>query len=127
MARNRKSQSTAIRFGLALRAFLLCLLIGGSGVGYVWQKEQISKLGLAIRTKEVRVNTLEKQNENWRKLLAGMRSPQFLELRIKEGNLGLGPPQQAQILRLDEPSAEPARAGHEPQYATRRDARLRGP
>jgi len=45
MARNRKSQSAAIRFGPALKAFLLCLLIGGSGIGYVWQKDQIGRLG----------------------------------------------------------------------------------
>ena len=45
MARNRKYQSAANRFGPALKAFLLCLLIGGPGVGYVWQKDQISQLG----------------------------------------------------------------------------------
>ena len=47
MARNRKYQSAAIRFGPALKALLLCLLIGGSGVGYVWQKDQIIRLGPA--------------------------------------------------------------------------------
>ena len=45
MARNRKYQTAANRFGPALKAFLLCLLIGGSGVGRVWQKDQISRLG----------------------------------------------------------------------------------
>ena len=48
MARNRKYQSAASRFGPALKAFLLCLLIGGSGIGYVWQKDQISQLGQQI-------------------------------------------------------------------------------
>ena len=32
MAKNRKHQSAAIRFGPALKAFLLCLLIGGSAL-----------------------------------------------------------------------------------------------
>jgi hypothetical protein len=41
MARNRKNQSAAMRFGPVLKALLLCLLIGGSGIGYVWQKDQI--------------------------------------------------------------------------------------
>jgi len=38
MAHNRKSQPASIRFGPALKAFLLCLLIGGSGVGYVAER-----------------------------------------------------------------------------------------
>ena len=52
MARNRKYQSAAIRFGPALKAFLLCLLIGGSAVGYVWQKNQIYQLGQQIKLRE---------------------------------------------------------------------------
>jgi hypothetical protein len=45
MAKNRKNQSAAIRFGPALKALGLCLLIGGAAVGYVWQKNQIDQLG----------------------------------------------------------------------------------
>ena len=75
MARNRKYQSAAIRFGPALKAFLLCLLIGGSGVGYVWQKDQISQLGQQIKKRELRLADLENQNEKLRKQLATMRSP----------------------------------------------------
>ncbi len=69
MARNRKYQSAAIRFGPALKAFLLCLLIGGSGVGYVWQKDQISQLGQQIKKRELRLAELEHQNEKLRKQL----------------------------------------------------------
>jgi hypothetical protein len=108
MARNRKSQSAAIRFGPALKAFLLCLLIGGSGVGYVWQKDQIVRLGQQIKIREARLAALEEQNEKLRKQLAFMRSPRFLEARIKDLNLGLVPPQPAQVWRLNEPSADSA-------------------
>ena len=38
MAKNLKNQAAAIRFGPALKASFLCLLIGGAAVGYVWQK-----------------------------------------------------------------------------------------
>ena len=79
MARNRKYQSAAIRFGPALKAFLLCLLIGGSGVGYVWQKDQIDQLGQQIKKREMRLAELEDQNEKLEKQLATMRSPRFLE------------------------------------------------
>ena len=88
MARNRKYQSAAIRFGPALKAFLLCLLIGGSGVGYVWQKDQISQLGKQITRRERQLALLADQSEKLRKQLGTMRSPRYLERRIQE--LGLG-------------------------------------
>lgn len=122
MARNRRSQSTATRFGPALKACLLCVLIGGSGVGYVWQQEQITKLGHQIKLRESELQKLEDQNETYRKQLANMRSPQFLEPRTKE--LGLFVPQQTQILRLNEPAASPARRETVQQFAARNDHAL---
>jgi hypothetical protein len=107
MARNRKSQSAAIRFGPALKALLLCLLIGGSGIGYVWQKDQITRLAQQIKKREVHLKKLTDDNENLRKQLATMRSPRFLEGKIKELNLGLVAPQPQQIWRLNEPTGEP--------------------
>ena len=117
MARNRKYQSAAIRFGPAVKAFLLCVVIGGSGVGYVWQKSQISELGQQIRRRELRLAELVEQNEKLKKQLDMMRSPQFLEDRIKELNLGLVTPQPSQICRLTEPAPEAVRRNGETQYA----------
>ena len=117
MARNRKYQSAVIRFGPALKAFLLCLLIGGAGVGYVWQKNQIYQLGQQIRKREIRLTELDAQNEKLKKQLAIMRSPQFLETRIKELNLGLTAPQPSQVWRLTEPGPAAARPAADPQYA----------
>jgi hypothetical protein len=107
MARNRKMQSAAVRLGPLLKALILCLLIGGSGVGYVWQKDQIRHLGQQIKERETRLQQLEQENEKRRKQLAAVRSPAFLEMRIKELNLGLVAPQQTQIWRLGVPSFEP--------------------
>ena len=117
MARNRKYQSAASRFGPALKAFLLCLLIGGSGVGYVWQKDQISQLGRQIKKRELRLGELVDQSEKLRKQLGTMRSPRDLERRIQELGLGLVPPQQTQVLRLNEPARELPRPEREQQYA----------
>src|SRR5947208_16694452 len=97
MARNRKYQSAAIRFGPALKAFLLCLLIGGSGIGYVWQKNQIYELGQQIRKREMHLKEVQGQNEKLRRQLGFMRSPPFLEARIKELNLGLLSPRPSQV------------------------------
>jgi hypothetical protein len=121
MARNRKYQSAANRFGPALKAFLLCLLIGGSGVGYVWQKDQISQLGQQIKKRELRLDDLRNQSKKLKNQLAIMRSPPFLERRIQELGLGLGPPQQMQLWRLAEPARELPRTERERQYATPRE------
>jgi hypothetical protein len=117
VARNRKYQSAAIRFGPALKAFLLCLLIGGAGIGYVWQKNQIYQLGQQIRRRELRLTELQDQNEKLRKQLAMMRSPQNLELCIQKLNLGLTAPQPSQILSLKEPAPESAPPGSGRQLA----------
>ena len=58
MARNRKNGSAAIGFGTVLKAFLLCVVIGGSGVGYVWQKEQINCLSQQIDKRGARLAEL---------------------------------------------------------------------
>src|SRR5581483_596259 len=126
MARNRKSHSAAIRFGPALKAFLLCLFIGGWGVGYVWQREQIGELGHRIKQSEVQLHALEVQNDALRLRLGKMQTLESLELQIRKAGLGLAKPQDSQILRLPEPVAVPARAQHPEQYAARGDAAANG-
>ena len=117
MARNRKYQTTATRFGPALKAFLLCLLIGGSGVGYVWQKSQIVELGKQMLKREQKLADLNAQNEGLKELLNKMRLPKELERRIAELKLGLVRPQQSQWLRLQEPSREPVQPNREGEMA----------
>jgi hypothetical protein len=121
MARNRKYKSAANRFGPALKAFLLCLLIGGSGVGYVWQKDQIAQLGQQRKKRELRLDDLKNQNDKLRKQLAVMHSPPFLERRNQELGLGLVPPQPMQVWRLTEPARDLPQLQHERQYAAPRE------
>jgi hypothetical protein len=121
MARNRKYQSAAIRFGPALKAFLLCLLIGGSGVGYVWQKDQVSQLGQQIKKREVHLKGLVYQNEKLRKQLGEMRSPAALEKCIQRLGLGLGRPQPMQVWCIGEPARDLPRQDVEQQFAEPRE------
>jgi len=107
MARNRKYQTTATRFAPALRAFLLCALIGGSGVGYVWQKSRIDGLSKQIKDREQKLGALEASNEKLRKQLATLRSPAQLDRRVKELNLGLAPVLPNKVWRLTEPVPDP--------------------
>jgi hypothetical protein len=109
MAKNRKNQSAAIRFGPALKAFFLCFVIAGSAVGYVWQKSEIYKLGRQIRQSEIRLTQLQKDNREFSRDLSALRSPLALDRRANELKLGLAPAQPAQVLRLREPIAAPAK------------------
>src|SRR5260370_1124721 len=127
MARNRKTQSAAIRFGPAVKAFLLCLLIGGSGVGFVWQKDQISRLGKQIAERERRLKALAGQNQELSDTLGHMGSQRYLEARIQESKLGLAPPQTAQIWRLVEPPRDSSRPASESPPAAGEAHALAGP
>ena len=116
MSRNRKSQSAAIRFGPALKALLLCLLIGGSGIGYVWQKDQIVRLAQQSKIREDRLNRLRTDNEKLRNQLDALRNPKFLEGQNRTLNLGLTAPQATQIWWLVEPAADGPKPARQQQY-----------
>jgi len=107
MAKNRKSQSAAIRFGPALKALFLCFVIAGSAVGYVWQKSQIYQLGQQIRQREIRLAQLQNDDQKLNDQLSILRSPVMLDQRVRELNLGLVPAQPMQVWRLPEPAATP--------------------
>ena len=63
MAKNRKNQAAAIRFGPALKVRFVCSLIGGSAVGYVWQKNEIYRLGQQIRQRETRLDAVAERQQ----------------------------------------------------------------
>ena len=109
MARNRKNQSTVVRFGPAVKALLLCLFIGGSGVGYVWQQNQLLQLGRQKVEKEKRRDAFRAQNEVLARQFAGLQSPRAIEARVKDLKLGLTMASPTQVVHLsEEPFASPA-------------------
>ncbi len=108
MAGNRKNQAAAVHFSTVLKVVLLCTLIGGSAIGYVWQKNQIIDLGRKIKERENRLTQLRDANQKLTRQLLTLRSPPYLERRVKELKLDLVQPAQSQILRLVEtPAGEP--------------------
>ncbi len=115
MTKNRKHHTAALRFGPALKAFLLCALIGSAGVGYVWQKSQIEQLARHIKNRELRLAELQFQNDKARVQLGRLRSPLALEQRIRDLHLGLAKPLETQIWRLPEPPDQPQ---PDPAHAT---------
>ena len=80
---------------------------------------QISRLGQQIKQREIRLGDLRDQNEKQRRQLAAMRSPRYLELRIKDLNLSLARPEAAQVWRLPEPARARPAADGEQQLAAR--------
>jgi cell division protein FtsB len=106
MARNRKNQAAEIRFGPVLKVVLLCSLIGGSAIGYVWQKSQIDHLGRQIAEREIKLKQLKNDNKLLSDQIAFLHSPVMLDRRAKDLNLGLAPAQPLQVVRLvDVPAA----------------------
>jgi len=118
MAKNRKHQSAAIRFGPALKALLLCLVIAGLAVGYVWQKGQIYQLGRQITSSETRLAQLRDENQRLGDQLAVLRSPMMVDQRVHELNLGLVPAVPTQVYRLVEP---PPNGEANRRFAARQD------
>jgi cell division protein FtsB len=107
VAKNRKNESVALRFGPALKTFALIAVIGGASVGYVWQKGQIELLGRQIKEREMKLAELRDQNKKLRDNLAMMKSPAMLQERMNKLNLGMVMPQAKDVWRVAEPLPRP--------------------
>ena len=105
MAKNRRNQSAAVHFGPVLKVVLLCFLFCGSAVGYVWQKNEIVRLGRQISEREKALAQLKRDNDSAENQIAILHSPVMIDERARELNLGLGPAQPNQLVRLLEPTA----------------------
>ena len=102
MARNRKNGMAGVRLAPAAKAILLCVLIGGSGVGYVLQKNKIYELGRQIAKREGALEKMRYQNKMSADRLAALHMPERLAERVKELRLGLTPPHPGQWIHLAE-------------------------
>jgi hypothetical protein len=107
MGRNRKNGS-AVRFVPAMKAALICMLLGGSAIGYVYQKNQIFDLGRQINKSEQRLKEVRDSSAKLQRTLLTMQSSTQLEKRVRELNLGLGQPAQSQIITIVEVPANAA-------------------
>jgi hypothetical protein len=117
MARNRKNETAGVRFGPAIKAFLLCLFIAGSGIGYVWQQNQIYSLGKEIKSRELRLAELKRLNKLRGDQLSQMRSVRVLDARVKELRLGLVPPLPEQVVRMVEFPMESGQVSADRRFA----------
>jgi len=86
------NQAASNSFGPAFKAFLLCLLIGGSGVGYVGRKNNCRDWDKQIKAGKSGGGSAEAEREAT-KAISFHAVPRFLGSPIKALSLGLGPPQ----------------------------------
>lgn len=111
MGRNRKNGS-ATWLVPGAKAALICLLLGGSAIGYVYQKNQLVELGRQIQKSEQQLKALNDSNARLTRSLHTLQSAVYLEQRVKELKLGLVQPAQSQILTIVE---MPAGANNAPK------------
>jgi hypothetical protein len=102
MPPNRKRNENGVRYGALLKSLLLCTMIGGAGVGYVWQKQQVYALGKQRKQTEMRLEEFRRQNDRLVRNLSLLQSPRYLEDQVKQLNLGLVPPTPEQVCYLSE-------------------------
>jgi cell division protein FtsB len=104
MKRNRKREP--LHFGTVARNLLACICAAAIGLGYVWQKTQIQRLGDEIKKREAALAAAEKRNVMLAARLAEYKSPAYLEAKCRQYNLNLLAPREQQMVRLYEPGAE---------------------
>jgi hypothetical protein len=94
MANNRRNQSGAVRFVPAMKALLLCTLVGGTAVGYVLQKKKILELGQQLGARQEKLERLKRENQFLAKRQAVMLGHPHIMERVKEMKLNLVTPQR---------------------------------
>jgi hypothetical protein len=105
VGKNRKHNEARAQVGPVLKALVICLLLGGSAVGYVLQKNKLHELGRQIAKREAVLNGLKAENKLRAMQLANLQLPRKIEERVKDQKLGLVRMPAVQMIWLPEPTA----------------------
>jgi len=88
------------------KSLFVCVCVAISGLGYVWQKNAIYRLGDEIKRREALLSSAQKRNLMLAAQLAHLESPAELETKCQKYNLSLVAPRESQVVRLYEPGPE---------------------
>jgi len=88
------------------KSLVVCACMATSGLGYVWQKNAIYRLGDEIKKREAILSSAQKRNLMQAAQLAHLESPAELEATCRACNLSLVAPRESQVVRLYEPGPE---------------------
>ncbi len=98
--------NTAIPATTLAKVLALSLFLGGSGVGYVYQKGQIHGLLKQRAAHDARIIELTRRADNLKVRLAGTTSRARLELAGRRFHLPLRMPEPGTVITLPEPALE---------------------
>ena len=109
-----RKRATPLKPQTIIKVIALCVFICLSGIGYVWAKTELYALNKQIKSLEVRLDELRRENSALQRSYAGLCTPAALKARVREMNLGLGAPRPDQFVHLAEPRL-PAAATDQPR------------
>lgn len=95
-----------LRVGTVSKVVVACAAVMAFGLTYVWQKNQLYRLGEEIKRREALASAAQKRGTMLAAQLAQLKSPALLEQRCQQYGLGLVAPRETQLVRLPEPGPE---------------------
>lgn len=104
-----RNRQTHIQAATIAKVVALSLFLGGSGVGYVFQKGQIRGLAKQVAANDEVLNELEARQRSLKFDLEQSNSRAQLELARRRFNLPLVQPDRQHVLTLPEPRIDPPR------------------
>jgi uncharacterized protein HemX len=104
-----RNRQTHIQAATIAKVVALSLFLGGSGVGYVFQKGQIDGLARQVAANDEVLNELETRQRILKLRLEQSTSRPQLELARRDFNLPLVQPDRQHVLTLPEPRIDPPR------------------
>lgn len=102
------NKPNAVNATTVAKVLALSLFLGGSGVGYVFQKGQIDGLKKQEEANVLKIYDLSRRSDNLKVRLAGVTSRAQLELAGRHFQLQLRMPDPGQVITLPEPRLERA-------------------
>lgn len=91
---------------LLVYTIMMICVTGSVGLGTVWLRHQISQTANETKLMEREIAGIERRIAESTARLAAEQSPEMLEFKNEAMQLGLVPPQDVQIVRIDESPEE---------------------
>jgi len=100
------NKSNAVNATTVAKVLALSLFLGGSGVGYVYQKGQIHGLIKQRDANDLKIYDLSRRSDTLKVRMAGVTARAQLELAGRQFQLDLRMPEPGQVITLPEPKIE---------------------
>lgn len=101
MAHNRKKHANALPVASLARWVLAAFLIGVTGLGYVYTKNQLHRSGDEIKSLEHKLDDLTTQNNLMHGKISTLSSRSMLQRRLNEGFIKMVPVSDDRIVRVN--------------------------